>query len=83
MSITSDKEIFVVDSNKKKITKSISTLNCVANTNTPGAAGKVPYRNPYVLKSRVSVSFTPGLIMLTTSLTTSGRVNLKEIGEKC
>lgn len=31
---------------RKNVTKSISSAYCVANTNTAGAAGKVPYKNP-------------------------------------
>jgi len=42
------------------LTRSISIEYCVANTNTPGAAGNTPYRNPYVLRSRVSLASVPG-----------------------
>ena len=39
----------------ESLTKSTSVLYLVAITKTPGAAGNVPYKNPNVLKSVVSV----------------------------
>lgn len=62
---------------KAKHTKSTCVEYCVANTNTPGADGKVPYKNPYVLSSVVSDSFIPGCKVLTASLIINGRTILK------
>lgn len=60
----------------KVLTKSTSMAYCVANTKTVGALGKVPYKNPYVLRSRVSDWLTPGFTTLMTSLVTKGRTIL-------
>lgn len=59
------------------LTKSVSRLYCVEKTKTAGAVGKVPYKKPKVLRSRVSLELEPGWRRLTTSLVTKGKTNLK------
>lgn len=58
--------------------RSTSVLYCVAMTNTPGAAGIVPYKNPNVLRSVVSDILAPAFMMFTVWRFTSGRTSLNE-----